>query len=221
MKVEIWSDVVCPWCYVAKRRFEQGLSRFEHAADVDVTWRSFELDPNAPPLRQGPYPVRLAEKYGLTVAQAEAMIDRMVEAGKGVGLSLRFDLARPGNTLDAHRLLHLARTHGVQDALMERLLAALFSNGEPIADRDALVRCAEDVGLPGAEAMRVLGTDAHADDVRADERQAARLGVTSVPFFLVDRRYGLAGAQPSDVLAEVLRRAWEDSHGDDLLLAQA
>jgi len=214
MRVEIWSDVVCPWCYVGKRRFESALSRFEHRAEVDVVWRSFELDPSAPRLREGPYGVRLAEKYGVSVEQAGAMIDRMVQAGHGDGLSLRFDIARPGSTLDAHRLLHLARSAGVQDELKERLLAAAFTNGEAIAGRETLARCAADVGLDVDETQRVLATDTYTDDVRSDEQEAARLGVNSVPFFAFDRRYGISGAQPSDVLLDALRRAWTDSRAD-------
>jgi predicted DsbA family dithiol-disulfide isomerase len=207
VKVEIWSDFVCPWCYVGKRRFEEALQRFEHRSEVEVRWRSFELDPWAPPIRQGPYEVHLANKYGISEAEAKGMIDRMVETGSGAGLSLRFDIARPGNTFDAHRLLHLAHSRGVQDGLDERLMAAVFTHGEAVSDADTLVACATDAGLEGEEARRVLGTDAYARDVREDEREAARLGVTGVPFFVFDRRFGVAGAQGPELLLQVLERA--------------
>ncbi len=215
MRVEIWSDVVCPWCYVGKRRFESALSRYEHAADVEVVWRSFELDPGAPKLSNGPYEARLAEKYGVSVGRAEEMIRRMVRTGRDEGLCMRFDVAQPGNTFDAHRLLHLARTAGSQDQLEERLMAAVFTNGEAIADLETLARCAVDVGLDDDEVQRVLATDAYVDDVRSDEREAAGLGINSVPFFAFDRRYGLAGAQPADVLLEALRRTWAESQGTE------
>src|SRR5947208_12675695 len=123
MKVEIWSDVVCPWCYVGKRRFEAALSSFEHRDHVEVLWRSFELDPFAPRHRPGPYADRLAAKYGIGVAEAQATIDRMVEVGDQVGLQLNFGIARPGNTFDAHRLLHLGLDRRIQDTLEERLFA--------------------------------------------------------------------------------------------------
>ncbi len=152
----------------------------------------------------------MAEKYGVSIGQAEEMIQRMVETGRDVGLSPRFDIARSGNTFDAHRLLHLARRVGAQDALEERLLAAVFINGEAIADGETLVKCAADVGLDVAEAQRVLSTDAYADDVRSDEREAARLGISSVPFFAFDRRYGVGGAQDPDVFVKILRRTWPD-----------
>ncbi len=212
MKVEIWSDVVCPWCYVGKRRFESALGRFEHRDEVEVVWRSFELDPSAPRLREGNYAERLAAKYGVCVAEAGAMIDRMVQAGKADGLELRFDRARPGNTFDAHRLLHLAAERAVQDGLKERLLAATFTEGAPIGDPDTLAGLAAEVGVDADEVRTVLDGDAYAADVRTDERRAAALGISAVPFFVVDETYGVPGAQPPDVLLGVLEQAWAESH---------
>jgi predicted DsbA family dithiol-disulfide isomerase len=214
MHVEIWSDVVCPWCYVGKRRFERALSRFAHADQVRVVWRSFELQPGAPAGYDVDYATRLAGKYRVSAADAQAMIDRMTAAGAGEGLDLRFDRARPGNTFDAHRLLHHAAARGVQDAAKERLLAATFTEGRPIGDRGALVELAVEAGLDGAEVQAVLDGDGHADAVRADEAQAARHGISAVPFFVVDGTYGVAGAQPADVLLSVLEEAWAASHGD-------
>jgi len=212
MKVEIWSDVVCPWCYVGKRRFEAALARFEHRDHLQVVWRAFELDPSAPRARDGAYTERLAGKYRVSVAEAQAMIDRMVTAGAADGLAMRFDLARPGNTFDAHRLLHLALDRGVQDALKERLLAATFTEGAPIGDPDTLVGLAAEVGLDPDEVRATVDGDAYAAEVRADERRATALGISAVPFFVVDGAYGVSGAQPPDVLLGVLEQAWAESH---------
>jgi len=212
MKVEIWSDVVCPWCYVGKRRFEAALARFEHRDEVEVVWRAFELDPSAPPEREGAYAERLATKYRVDATEARAMIDRMVSAGAVDGLELRFDRARPGNTFDAHRLLHLALDRGVQDTLKERLLAATFTEGAPIGEAGALAVLAADAGLDPDEVRTVLDSDAYAAEVRADERRAATLGISAVPFFVVDGAYGVSGAQPPDVLLGVLEQAWAESH---------
>ncbi len=212
MQVDIWSDVVCPWCYIGKRRLEAALDRFAHRGEVEVRWHSFELDADAPAERTGPYAQRLAEKYGVGVADAQGMIDSMTAAAAADGLDFRFDQARPGNTFAAHRLLHLAADRGCQDALKERLLAAYMTEGRPIGDIETLAELAEEAGLDPHEARTVLEGDAYAADVRADERQAAEIGISGVPFFVVDRRYGVSGAQPADVLLGVLDRAWTESH---------
>jgi predicted DsbA family dithiol-disulfide isomerase len=208
MLVEIWSDVVCPWCAVGKARFEQALARFPHAEQVEVRWRSFELDPHAPVERTGDYVEHLAAKYGGGRASAQAMVDRMTQVAAAEGLVFRFDLARPGRTFDAHRLLHLAADRGAQQALADRLFRAAFTDGEPIGDRGALARLAADAGLDPAEVADVLAGDAYADAVRADERQAAASGITGVPFFVLDRALGVSGAQTPDVLLQALEQAW-------------
>jgi predicted DsbA family dithiol-disulfide isomerase len=208
VKVDIWSDVACPWCYIGKRRFETALSRFEHRDEVDVRWRSFELDPSAPAVRDQPYAERLAAKYGTTVAQAEDTIDTMIGAGAEHGVVLRFDKARPANTFDAHRLLHFAAVSGAQHDLKERLLRSTFTKGASTTDLDVLVALAADAGLDPDEARAVLEGDAFADDVRADEQRAAELGITSVPFFVVDDTFGVAGAQSPDLLLQVLEEAY-------------
>ena len=221
MRVEIWSDVVCPWCYIGKRNFEAALARFEHCDDVEVVWRSFELDPSAPAERTGDYATRLAAKYGVPVAEAQDMIDSMTRAAAGAGLDFRFDRARPGNTFDAHRLLHLAGEQGaaVQHALKERLLAATFTEGWPIGDRETLIRLAVDAGLDRGAVTGVLDSDAYAADVRADERQAAAFGITAVPFFVLDQTFGVPGAQPPDVLLGTLQQAWEKGRSPIVRLA--
>ena len=209
MHVEIWSDIACPWCYVGKRRFEAALAGFEHRDDVTVTWRSFELDPAAPAERPEDGATHLASKYGTTRERALEMNAHMTEVAAGDGLEFRFDRLRLGSTFDAHRLVHLAAAHGLQDAAKERLFRAYLSEGELMSDRATLERLAAEVGLPAADVREVLLTDRHAEDVRDDERTAAQLGVRGVPFFVVDRAIAASGAQPPEVLRGMLERAWE------------
>ena len=209
MHVEIWSDIACPWCYIGKRRFEAALAAFEHRDDVTVTWRSFELDPAAPRERGVDGATHLAEKYGTTRERALEMHRQMTEVAAGEGLDFRFDLARGGNTFDAHRLLHLAAEQGLQDALGERLMRAYLTEGEPIGDPATLERLAADAGLPREAAAEVLASDRYAAEVREDEQTAAGLGIHAVPFFVIDRALGAAGAQPTEVLGAFLRQGWE------------
>ena len=211
MNVEIWSDVVCPWCYIGKRRFERAVASFGHPDEVEVTYRSFELDPDAPAQRTGNHAEHLAHKYGMTVAQAEQANEQMTERAAADGLDFRLDLIRGGNTFDAHRLLHLAAEHGLQPEMKERLMRATFTEGLPIADKPTLVRLATEAGLPAAEAQAVVDGDAYTDAVRADERQAARYGISGVPFFVADGKYAVSGAQPSEVLLQLLQRAYDDA----------
>jgi predicted DsbA family dithiol-disulfide isomerase len=209
VNVEIWSDIACPWCYVGKRRFEAALAQFDHRDEVTVTWRSFELDPSAPQERPGSRDEHLASKYGMSVEQARQMHEQMTEVAAGEGLEFKFDIARGCNTFDAHRLLHLAQEHGAQDAMKERLMRAHFTEGELISDHAALERLAVDAGLAADDARDVLATDRYAAAVREDESTARSLGITAVPFFVVDRAIGAAGAQPPEVLAQLLDRGWE------------
>jgi len=209
MHIEIWSDIACPWCFVGKRRFEAALAAFEHGDAVRVTWRSFELDPGAPRERLGDRAEHLAAKYGSSVEQARAMQQHMTDVAAREGLEFRFDLARGGTTFDAHRLLHLAHAHGSQDVMKERLMRAYLAEGELMGDVAALERLALDVGLPEDDVREVLATDRYAAEVRADERTATSLGISAVPFFVVDRALGASGAQPPEVLGDLLRRGWE------------
>ncbi|QHC21800.1 DsbA family oxidoreductase [Streptomyces sp. GS7] len=210
MRVEIWSDIACPWCYIGKARFASGLAAFAHRDDVEVVHRSFELDPNAPAPTDIPVLDMLARKYRVTRTEAEAMEARVAEAASGEGLDYRSDRIH-GNTFDLHRLLHLAKDHGVQDALLSALYDANFAQARPLGDPAELTRISVAAGLPADEVARVLADpDAYAEAVRADERAAAELGATGVPFFVIDRRYGVSGAQP----AEVFRQALERAHAD-------
>ncbi len=212
MRVEVWSDVVCPWCYIGKRRFEGALARFAHRDEVELVWRSFELDVSAPPssAEQGTYAGRLATKYGCSVAEARVMIDNMMVTAAQEGLDFRFDLARPGNTFDAHRLLHLAREYGRQDELKERLDRATFTEGSPVSDHSALRALAAQAGLPEVAVDAVLASDLYAEAVREDEAQARAYGISGVPFFVIDGRYGISGAQPTDAVLQTLDKAWSE-----------
>jgi predicted DsbA family dithiol-disulfide isomerase len=217
MKVEIWSDVVCPWCAIGKRRFEKALEGFAHRDDVVVRWRSFELDPAAPREREGSLTAHLAEKYGVSVEQAEGMHAQMTATAAQDGLDFHFERARGGNTLDAHRLIHLGAEHGIQDAVKERFFQAYLTEGERIGDPETLVRLTAEVGLDQDEARAVLASDRFIADVRADERQAQAYGITAVPFYVIDEKYGLSGAQPTDTLRQVLNQAWTQSHPTQVL----
>ncbi|WP_437640606.1 DsbA family oxidoreductase [Sorangium sp. So ce854] len=205
--------IACPWCYVGKRRLESALARFPQRDAVKVVWRAFELDPSAPRVRstEASYAERLARKYGSSVARAEEMIRTMTEVAAADGLAFRFDRVRPGNTFDAHRVLHLASERGVQDAVKERFLRGYMTEGEPIGEPEALVRLAADAGLDPDEVAGVLASDAHAREVRADEEEARSLGITGVPFFVLGGRYAVSGAQPADVLLGALTRAWAEA----------
>ena len=210
MQVEIWSDIACPWCYIGKRRFEAALAGFAHRDAVTVAWRSFELDPQAPKQHDVSQPELLARKYGMSVADAQAMNARMTDAAAGEGLTFRLDDMKVGNTFDAHRLLHFAEAHGKREALGERLFAAYLSESAALSDAETLVALALDVGLDPRAAREMLGGDLFADAVRHDEAEAREIGVTGVPFFVLDRRYGLSGAQGPDVLRAALEQAWSE-----------
>jgi len=212
LRIDLWSDIACPWCYVGKRRLEQALARFPHKTEVEIVWRAFELDPAAPPVRDTSqsYVERLARKYGTSPSQAQAMIDRLVDTAAQDGLALRFDHIRPGNTFHAHRLLNLAHDRGKQDALAERLFRAYLTEGQAIGEPDVLRALAREVGLDGLEVDDVLGGDRYTSEVRQDEALARELGITGVPFFVLAGRLGVSGAQPAEVLLGTLGRAWAE-----------
>lgn len=206
MSIEIWSDIVCPWCAIGKAHLEAALAEFEHADKVDVTWRSFELDPGAPAVRDGDYTAMLAGKYGTSLADGQAMVRRMTEAAANAGLEFRLDRARPGNSFDAHRLVHLAVGHGRQGGVMQRFMHGYLSEGEAIGDRGTLIRLATEAGLDPGEVRAVLDSGGYADAVRADEEDAFRLGVHAVPLFLLDRKLAIPGAQPAEMMLRALHR---------------
>jgi predicted DsbA family dithiol-disulfide isomerase len=209
LDVQIWSDIVCPWCYVGKRRLEAALAGFPHRDQVAISWRAFELDPRAPRVRDGSmtYAERLALKYSTTVERAQEMISRMTDTAAADGLDFRFDRIQPGNTFDGHRVLHMAAAQGKGDAAKERLLRAYMTEGEAIGEPEVLVRLAGEIAIEG-DVRAMLAGDDYAREVRQDEQEAHELGVNGVPFFVFDRRYAVSGAQPADTIRRVLDRVW-------------
>ena len=212
MRIEVWSDVVCPWCYIGKRKLETALSRFAHADQVEVVWRSFQLDPSIPEGHTEATLPALAAKYGRPVEDMRAMMRHVEETAAGEGLS--YDLADgvSGNTLLAHELTHLAAERGLQGAMEERLFSAHFQEGRSVFDVDSLVVLAVEVGLDEAEVRAALADSRFRPAVLSDVATAQALGATGVPFFVVDRKYGASGAQPAELLLQVLERAWADAH---------
>jgi predicted DsbA family dithiol-disulfide isomerase len=204
MQIEIWSDVVCPWCYIGKRRLERALGEFEHADEVEVSWRSFQLNPDAP-AKAVPTLGYLAQRFG---PQARAMTARVAEMGRDEGLNLDFGSSLTVNTLEAHRLLHLAADLGVGDAAKERLLRAHFSEGADVSDPETLTRLMVEAGADEARVREVLAGTEYADAVQADIDLARRLGANGVPFFVIDRKYGISGAQAAETFLHALRTAY-------------
>jgi predicted DsbA family dithiol-disulfide isomerase len=209
VQLEIWSDIVCPWCAIGRAHLRQALTDFPHSDDVELRWRSFELDPSAPRAREGAQVDHLAAKYGRTRDEAQRMLDDMTQRAAGVGLTFRFDRARAGNTFDAHRLLHLAADRGIQDRVKDRFLTGYLTEGVAIGRVDELSALAADAGLDGAEVGEVLAGDRYAEDVRVDEEQAREFGISGVPFFAFNRRLAVSGAQPAAALRQALDQAWE------------
>jgi predicted DsbA family dithiol-disulfide isomerase len=210
MRVEIWSDIACPWCYVGKARFEKALDAFPHRDQVEVVHRSFELDPGRAKGDIQPVITMLTKKYGMSEAQAQAGEENLGTQAAAEGLAYRTRDRDHGNTFDMHRLLHLAKARGRQDELIGLFYRANFAEERTVfGDDERLVELAVAAGLDEGEARRVLADPAaYADDVRADEREAAELGANGVPFFVLDRTYGVSGAQPAEVFSQALAQAW-------------
>ena len=211
MLVEIWSDVVCPWCYIGKRNLETALAQFDHADRVSVEWRSFELDPTTPNRVELSMDEVLERKYGMTAEQASTANRQMTDLAAEVGLEYHLDRVQIGNTFDAHRLIHLADHEGKADEMKERLLRAYFTEGTAISDPATLAGLASEIGLDADRVAEVIDGDEFGVEVRADEARAQELGSTGVPFFVFDERLGVPGAQPPDVLLRLLNRAWATS----------
>ncbi|MGA2612202.1 MAG: DsbA family oxidoreductase [Spirochaetia bacterium] len=208
--VEIWSDVVCPFCYMGKRRFENALRAFEHKDEVQVTWRSFQLDPDtrpAPGLSVYDY---LSRRKGMPASESGRMHDRLTAAAAELGLSYNFDAAVMANTFDAHRLGHLARARGLQESMEERLFAAYFTEGRNIGDGETLAALGGEAGLDPSEVREMLAGSDFAEEVRSEEREAPELGADGVPFYVFDRTYAVSGAQPIELFLEVLQKVWEE-----------
>ncbi len=207
MKVDIWSDVVCPWCYIGKRRFETAMAAFPAAGDVEVQWRSFQLNPDQPRGARTTHDEYLATKLHTTIDQVHQMNDRVVGLAAAEGLAYDFDRYQVINTFDAHRVAHLGKAHGLDDAVQERFLSAQLEQGEVLDDPGTLVRLGSEVGIPADEIRDVLAGDAYTSEVQADIDEGHAIGVTGVPFFVIDRRYGISGAQPAELFLRALETA--------------
>jgi predicted DsbA family dithiol-disulfide isomerase len=208
MRVDIWSDVICPWCYVGKARFEKALDSFAHRDEVEVVYHSFELDPSSPRGQRESNLAMLSTKFGKSPAEALAMDDQVGSLARAEGLG--FDSGRPvGNTFDVHRVLHLGLDRGVQPALLGAVNEAYFAQARDVFDRDVLTEVAAGAGLDADEVGKVLDGEAYADEVRQDELQARQIGIGGVPFFVFDMALGASGAQPAELFASALSQAWE------------
>jgi predicted DsbA family dithiol-disulfide isomerase len=213
IEVDVWSDIACPWCYIGKRNLEAGIAAFreEHpGAEVQVVYRSFELAPDTPVDFDGSEIDFLVGHKGLSEPQVRKMIARVTDAAAAVGLRYDFDALQHTRTVKAHQLLHYAKAHGVQLEAKERLMPAYFVEGRHVGRDEDLADLAAEIGLDRAGALRSLRADEHLADVRADQAQAVEYGISGVPFFVIDGRYGLSGAQPAQTFAEVLRQVRDE-----------
>jgi predicted DsbA family dithiol-disulfide isomerase len=211
MRVEIWSDIVCPWCYIGKRRFEQALRMVENRGDIEVVHRAFQLNPSMPKGEVRAHRDHLMAKYGLSENRAAAMQRQMERTAAAEGLEFHLAGGVTGNTFDAHRVVHLGRVRGIQDAVIERLFRAHFTEQRSIFDADSLVTLAGEAGLDAADARAALAGDAYSEEVDADLRDARGFGISSVPSYVLDRRFAISGAQPPELFAEALTRLHADA----------
>src|SRR5205085_433343 len=210
MKVEIWSDVVCPFCYIGKRRFEKALEGFEAKDKVEVEWRSFQLDPDLEYVPGESVHEYLGKRKGTSAADGKRMNDAMTAMAKEVGLEYNFDKAIINNTFNAHRLLHFAKEKGVQNEMKERLFRAYYTEGKNVGDIDTLAQLGEELGLQAEEIRTVLQSDKYAQDVLIDQYKAQQIGANGVPFYVFNNKYAVSGAQPSELFAQVLEKVWEE-----------
>lgn len=215
MKIEIWSDYACPYCYIGKRYLEQALKEFEHANSVEVVYKAFELDPSAAKEATTTTLGRIKHKYGKSEIQAQEMIDHIVAMAARVDLDMRYDSVRYTNTFDAHRLTKFASLHGKGLEMSERLFNAYFTQNLPLADHGVLLEIAVELGLDRVETQAMLASDMFAEDVRADEHRAREIGIRSVPHMVIDGQHDFVGAQPTDHLLTAIRDIWAEQQARD------
>ncbi|MGG5577300.1 DsbA family oxidoreductase [Myroides sp. C15-4] len=212
MKVEIWSDVMCPFCYVGKKHFENALEQLPFKDKIEVEWKSFQLDPTLPVEGASESTVEyLVKRKGMPKEQIEGMMNHLQQAGAAVGIDFRQDIAIPVNTFRAHRLIHFAQQHGKGNEMEEALFFAHFTAGKNVGDLEVLTALATEIGLNKEEVVALLQSETQTQEVRNDIDEAQALGISGVPFFVVDRKYGISGAQPIDTFAEALTQAFEES----------
>ena len=217
MRIDIWSDIVCPFCYVGKRNVEQALAEFEHRDEVEVVWHSFELDPSATEHPAGSLPELIAKKYSMSLEESIASQESLAARARAVGLDFNWRQARYGNTFDAHRVIHYAADQGLASAAQEAFKKAYFTEGRSVQDHESILDIASEIGLDTAEVEAVLKSDRYAEQVRADEQLAHQLGINGVPFFLLESKWAVNGAQPAEALLQALRHVWEQTHQVELL----
>ncbi|KGN39471.1 DsbA family oxidoreductase [Knoellia subterranea] len=212
MKVDVWSDIACPWCYIGKRRFEGALAQFPHRESVEVTWHSYQLDPSLPEHYDGTELDYLETRKGMPRERVQQMFDHVTEVAAGEGLAYDFGSVVVANSQRGHELIHFAAGRGRQDEAKEALLSAHFEHGEDIGEVETLVRVGESIGLQGDEIRSALDAGTYTQAVRDDIADARRYGISGVPFFVIDEKYGVSGAQPSEVFGQVLDQAWRESN---------
>ena len=213
IKIDVWSDIACPWCYIGKRNLENGLaaaSADDDSPQVEVTVHSFELSPDTPVDFDGGEAEYLATHKGISEDQAGQMLERVTGVAADAGLEYRFDLLKHTNTVKAHELLHFAKEQGMQTQLAERLMSAYFTEGRHLGQEDELVALAGEAGLDRDAARDALRSGRFLADVRADQTQAAAYGITGVPFFVIDGKYGVSGAQPAEAFSQIVRQVWAE-----------
>ncbi|GAA3903514.1 DsbA family protein [Microbacterium invictum] len=213
IKIDVWSDIACPWCYIGKRNLENGLAAAagdEDAPQVEVTFHSYELSPDTPVDFDGDEVDFLAGHKGMPRANVEQMLERVTGVAKDAGLEYRFDLLKHTNTVKAHELLHFAKEQDAQHAMAERLMSAYFVEGRHVGRIDDLVELAAEAGLDAGAAREALESSRHLDDVRADQAQASQYGIQGVPFFVIDGKYGVSGAQPPEAFTQITRQLWAE-----------
>jgi predicted DsbA family dithiol-disulfide isomerase len=209
MKVEIWSDIRCPFCYIGKRKFETALEQFQHRNEVEVEWRSFELDPHLTHTNSNIYDY-LAHRKNITREASVDMHRRVTEMAEQAGLNFSFENTVVANSFDAHRLIQLAKKNGLGDEAEERLFKAYFTEGKDISDHLTLIILGDEIGLDSKQVKQMLDSDDFADEVRYEERQAGEIGISGVPFFVINDRYAVSGAQQPEVFLHALEKGWQE-----------
>jgi protein disulfide-isomerase len=220
LKIQIWSDVMCPFCYIGKRKIEEALNQFKNKNSVAIEWKSFQLDPNFVATPNESIIDHLAEKYRKDTDWAQTMVDNMTENAKRSGLDFHFKKAILANSLNAHRLLHLAKKHDLSNELEELLFKAYLTDGKNVNDLRTLELLGLEIGLDKDAIEKVLHSDIYAKEVRQDQEEAQAIGVTGVPFFVFDNKYAVSGAQPTDVFLKTLEKTWEEGNFDTKLKLQ-
>jgi len=220
LKVQIWSDVMCPFCYIGKRKIEEALTQFENKDSIEIEWKSFELDPSFKATPNESIADHLADKYGRDRDWAESMLENTTQTAKSNGLDFHFEKSILANSLNAHRLIHLAKKHNLANELEELLFKAYFTEGKNVNDWNTLQEIGQKTGLPVDEIKQLINTDIYTKDVRQDQQEAQKIGVTGVPFFVFDNKYAISGAQPTEVFLKTLDKAWEEGNFETKLKLQ-